>query len=225
MENATAIIVAAGSSRRMGFDKLAADLEGMPVVERSIRVLQDCPVIAGIVVVTSPDLFDSIRAIDAPKLRKVVEGGPERYLSVWNGIEAAAIDGESLLAVHDAARPLVDPADITRCAEVAAETGAASLAHRVVDTLKRSRPGETTAAESVSRDDLWGMETPQIFRREILVSSYEQIMERKELITDEVSAVQLAGHEVEFVESRSPNLKITVPADLDLARALLRFGE
>lgn len=225
MEKATAIIVAAGSSRRMGFDKLAADLDGMPVLERSIRVLQHCPAIAGIVVVTSRDRFDTVRAIDVPKLRKVVEGGAERYLSVWKGIEAAAIDGESLLAVHDAARPLIDPADIIRCAEVASETGAASLAHRVVDTLKRSLPGETTAAESVSREDLWGMETPQIFRREILVPSYERIMERRELITDEVSAVQLAGHGVQFVESRSPNPKITVPADLDLARALLRSGD
>ncbi len=76
--------------------------------------------------------------------------------------------------------------------------------------------------ESVSRDDLWGMETPQIFRREILVPAFESVLESGELVTDEVSAVQAAGHEVHLVENPYPNQKITVPSDLEFAAALLK---
>ncbi len=201
----------------MGFDKLAADLAGQSVLARSVAALEAVDAVAEIIVVTSAD---RAATLSSPKISQIVPGGAERHLSVWAGIEACADDAE-LIAVHDGARPLVAPSAIEACAAVAAEHGAASLAHRVVDTLKRTAPGSQIAAESVSRDDLWAMQTPQIFRREVLIEAYQKVLSSDELVTDEVSAIQSNGGEVHLVENTTPNLKITVPEDLAMAERVL----
>jgi 2-C-methyl-D-erythritol 4-phosphate cytidylyltransferase len=214
----SAIIVAAGSSRRMGFDKLSTDLCGQPVIAHSIKAFESCALVSEIIVVTSPERFDLIAQYQTPKVTQIVAGGAERHFSVWNGLEKAS-PALPLIAVHDGARPLITSAAISQCAEIARATGAATLAHRIVDTLKRATPGGTIAAESVSRTDLWAMETPQIFHREILLGAYQHILATGELVTDEVSAVQALGTEVHLVENHQPNLKITVAADLAQAQA------
>ena len=136
----SAIIVAAGSSRRMGFDKLEADLCGESVLIRSIQAFQVCPEVVEIRVVTSPDKFVTVEAavkrLGISKFVESIAGGAERYLSVHAGLERVSDDCD-LVAVHDGARPLVRPGAIAQCAAVAMEFGAATLAHRVVDTLKR----------------------------------------------------------------------------------------
>lgn len=214
------IIVAAGGSRRMGFDKLSADLGGTPVIARTLSAFDRCDAVSEIIVVTSKDRFDFIRQLGISKLATITEGGAERHLSVWNGIAETSAE-YPLIAVHDGARPLVSPRMIEKCAATALEMGAATLAHRVVDTLKRSSKNGLEVAESVSRDDLWAMETPQIFQRDILTNAYHQVIENNSLVTDEVSAVQAAGDPVYFVENTEPNLKITVAGDLDLAKAFI----
>ena len=150
----------------------------------------------------------------------MIEGGAERHLSVHAGLSRVA--GEiDLVAVHDGARPLVSARAISLCASAAAETGAATLAHRVADTLKRGNDrGEVDGA--VSRDNLWGMETPQIFKLELLHEAYETVIERGDLVTDEVSALEAVGHPIKLVENPDPNLKITVPGDLVVAEAAFR---
>lgn len=221
----TAILVAAGSSRRMGFDKLAAELAGESVLNRSLLAFEHCPIIAEIRVVTSPDKIDAIAAdatrLDVSKFIEAIPGGAERHLSVAEGL--ARLDGDpALVAVHDAARPLVSSSAIIRCAEAAAATGAATLARRVADTLKRGDQAGHHVVGSVSRGDLWAMETPQIFRLELLREAYAAIAAKGEAVTDEVSAVEALGHPVRLVENPEPNFKITVPADLAVAEALLR---
>ena len=220
----SAIIVAAGSSRRMGFDKLEALLCGESVLTRSLTAFQNCPDVSEIIVVTSPAKMEAVRnAVDRLKLSKfagAVEGGAERHLSVHAGLEQMNSDCD-LVAVHDAARPLVSPNAISQCAAAAADSGAASLAHRIADTLKRANAsGEVS--QSVSRDDLWAMETPQIFRVALLREAYRAVLERGDTVTDEVSALEVIGHPVKLVENAEPNFKITVPADLALAEALLK---
>jgi 2-C-methyl-D-erythritol 4-phosphate cytidylyltransferase len=218
------ILVAAGSSRRMGFDKLAADLAGESVLVRSLLAFEACPEVAEIRVVTNPEKFDEVaeaaRRLGLSKFVEVVEGGAERHLSVHAGLERVGADCD-LVAVHDAARPLVTPAAISRCVSVAAAHGAATLAHRVTDTLKRGNTaGEVI--EPVSREDLWAMETPQIFSAELLREAYAGVLARGEIVTDEVSAVTALGRAVKLVENTEPNLKITVPGDLAVAVAILR---
>ncbi len=220
----SAIIVAAGSSRRMGFDKLDADLCGESVLTRSLQAFEACPEVVEICVVTTLEKIESIRKVgeenNISKFSGVIQGGAERHLSVARGLDQVAANAE-LVAIHDGARPLVTPSSILRCAEVAEETGAASLAHPVVDTLKRSNEkGEV--AESVSRDQLWAMETPQIFHASLIRRAYQYVIENKLLVTDEVSALEAIGETVSLVQNDEPNGKITVAEDLRIARAIWR---
>lgn len=220
----SAILVAAGSSRRMGFDKLAADLLGQSVLMRSFLALEACPEISEILVVTSPDRIEEIRQEaergGLKKLREVIPGGAERYQSVHVGLSRLG-DETDLVAVHDAARPLVTSTAITRCITAAADTGAAALAHRIVDTLKRA-DSSGIVSQAVNRENLWAMETPQVFSLTLLKEAYVTLITRGRAATDEVSVVAELGHPVQLVENQAPNPKITLPGDLELARVLLQ---
>ena len=114
-----AILVAAGSSRRMGFDKLTADLAGKPVAAYSLLAFEQCPSVRRIIVVTREDRLTEFeemgKAFQISKLRKVVPGGTERHLSVWSGIQAGNPEKDDYVAVHDVARPLITPAAIEAC--------------------------------------------------------------------------------------------------------------
>lgn len=225
--NISAIIVAAGSSRRMGFDKLEADLCGESVLARSMMAFQECSDVSEIRIVTSlekiPSVTESARRLNLTKFVEAIEGGAERHLSVSAGLQE--VTGEfDLVAVHDGARPLVTPAAISRCASLAAGYGAASLAHRVADTLKRGNE-KAEVSGSVSRENLWAMETPQIFHTSLLKEAYSAVIERGELVTDEVSAIEALGRTVRLVENPEPNHKITVPGDLVVAEAIIRNRE
>lgn len=219
-----AVIVAGGSSRRMGFNKLTADLEGRAVLGWSVSAFNDCPAIDAIVLVCSAgaraELETIARAVAPTKLKAVVAGGAHRHLSVAEGLEAVAPDA-AMIAVHDAARPLVECAMIQRCLETAHNTGAAACARRVNDTLKRIND-EGFIIESVDRSHLWAVETPQIFRAELLRHAYAEVIATGGYVSDETSAVQAAGAPVALVETPEWNGKITYPADLELAQLILR---
>lgn len=209
-----AIIVAAGSSRRMGFDKLAALIDGNPVLWHSVRAFSSNSSITQVVVVTPPERFDWLSDL-GEKLHRA-DGGKERPDSVNAGLAALNPD-ITHVAIHDGARPLVSPQSITATFEAAQKTGAAALARRVTETLKRSSP-EGITTESVSRENLWIMETPQIFSRVLIKQAYQQVANGDAQITDEVSALQLLGQGTTLVENAHPNPKITVQADLDALR-------
>jgi 2-C-methyl-D-erythritol 4-phosphate cytidylyltransferase len=149
-----------------------------------------------------------------------VDGGADRQDSVVSGLAALAAQTD-LVAVHDGARPLVSPADIDRCVAAAVEFRAAALARRVTETVKRSDAADFSAG-AVSRENLWFMETPQVFEIPLLLEAYEAVAAQGLAVTDEVSAMEAIGVQVKFIESIYPNLKITTPADLALAEALLR---
>jgi len=209
-----AIIVASGSSRRMGFDKLAALIDGNPILWHSVRAFSSNSSITQVVVVTPPERFEWLSDL-GEKLHRV-DGGKERSDSVNAGLAALNSD-ITHVAIHDGARPLVSPQNITATFEAAQKTGAAALARRVTETLKRSSP-EGVTIESVSREDLWIMETPQIFSRVLIKQAYQQVATGDAQITDEVSALQLLGQGTTLVENTYPNPKITVQADLDALR-------
>ncbi|MES2469847.1 MAG: 2-C-methyl-D-erythritol 4-phosphate cytidylyltransferase [Verrucomicrobiota bacterium] len=219
----SAIIVAAGSGTRMGFDKLLASLGGAPVILHTLRAFQTCPEVDEIVVVASPDRQEVIQRLadDAglTKLRAFVPGGAERHLSVWAGIQAVAAECD-YVAVHDGARPLIHPSQISRCLAKARETGAAASARPVSETLKRA-DGSGRVCGSVDRAGLWIMETPQVFARPLLIDAYEAVLREGVLVTDEVSALERLGHPVWLVDNPTPNPKITWPPDLAVAERLL----
>ncbi len=207
----------------MGFDKLSAPLAGQPVLWHSLRAFSACPEIGHLIVVTSADRMDAIRemadTLPEGKPLDLVEGGAERHLSVWNGLQTLP-DATKYVAIHDGARPLITVQAIELCLAAAREHGAASLAHRVADTLKRA-DAEGCVTGSVDRAGLWAMETPQTFRRHLILRAYEKVLAENLHVTDEVSTLQLLGEPVHLVENPTPNLKITFPQDLDTATALL----
>lgn len=214
-----AVIVAAGSSRRAGFDKLAALLDGVPVLRRSVDAFVEAGA-AAVVVVCPPSRWEETglasAAFPIPVLR--VDGGAERQDSVAAGL-AALPEGTRMVAVHDGARPLVTPTGIRACLAAAEDTGAAACAHPIVDTLKRADARGYSLPEPVSREHLWGMETPQIFSLALLQRAYAHVAEQGLVVTDEVSAVESVGIPTRLVQVGA-NLKITLPGDLELAELI-----
>lgn len=214
-----AIIVASGSSRRMGFDKLAAKLNGRPVLRASVEAFMASPRIDRVVVVCPQDRFEALLAGDFPKPIRRVDGGAERQDSVAAGLQA--VEDSPLVAVHDGARPLITVEAIESCIAAADEHGAASLARPISETIKRA-DAEGFSSEGVARENLWHTETPQIFRTDLLRKAYDHVRKNNLVVTDEVSAVEALGIPTKLVASGSPNLKITHSADLALAEALSR---
>jgi 2-C-methyl-D-erythritol 4-phosphate cytidylyltransferase len=226
-----AMIVAAGASRRMGFDKLAAELAGVSVLRRTVEAFLAAESISEVVLVCGEsrmaDLgFESqegnVAVVFHPqcptKPIRRVDGGAERQDSVAAGLAMISSD---FVAVHDGARPLIQLEEIHRCVAAALEHRAAALARRVTETLKRSDPEDFTT-EAVSRERLWFMETPQVFEVALLQKAYAAVTGCGLTVTDEVSALEAIGVHVKLVESRHPNIKITTAADLALAEAILR---
>ena len=219
----TAIIVAGGSSRRMGVDKTFALLAGLPAIAHSIRAFNAAECVSEIVVVGREDCLEELRVLvrqnGFAKVRQVIAGGVHRQDSVRAGLDALA-DGCLHVAVHDAARPLVTASQIETVFAAAKLHGAASLAAPVSDTLKRA-DDDGFACESLDRERVFAMQTPQIFSRALLLSAYDQVAADEIAITDEVSALQHVGRKVMLVPADDVNLKVTFPADLALAELVL----
>jgi 2-C-methyl-D-erythritol 4-phosphate cytidylyltransferase len=221
----SAIIVAAGSSQRMGFDKLLSLIGDKPVVACSIERFEQCEAIDEVILVVHRDRRAEFqRIVDELKFAKVtrvVDGGSERYLSVWNGIGQLS-EACEIVAVHDAARPLVSSELIGRVVSLAKECGAVSLAAPIVETIKRADPKQNVTG-SVDRTGLWAMQTPQVFRFDWLFDACKRIVDSGRSVTDEVSALQEAGYPVRLLLNTDWNIKITFPRDLDLANKMIKL--
>ena len=226
MENQTVraagLIVAAGGSRRMGFDKITAPLAGRPLVAWSLAAFEACDDIGPCVLVCAESRLDEYRALAAPykKFRLIVPGGVERADSVMNGLRALGSNGLTLVAVHDAARPLVTPLMISQVVAAAAEWGAAVAAEPVSDSLHRAA-GAGHLVETVSRENLWAMQTPQVAGLSALRDALESARSSRQGVTDEVSALIHAGIRPRSVFLGNLNFKVTFPRDLPLAEAVL----
>ena len=216
----SAVLVAAGSSTRMGFDKLSFDLGGETVLHRSIRAFDQCPQIGEIVLVAGKNrAFVEQQAVGCTKPVQIVAGGATRAESAKNGVLAA--HGE-LVAVHDAARPFVSPAVIAAVLEAAARCGAAAPAVPVKDTIKQAVPGDgKTVPEAClvhstpDRSTLYAVQTPQCFdRTQYLAALQELDAEKAWLVTDDCSLFELTGRSVQLTQGDYANLKITTREDL-----------
>ena len=216
----TAIVVAAGASRRMGFDKLSYRLpDGRTVLETSCAALAAHPAITQLVLVCGGNRA-ACEAIAAacPKPCAVVQGGATRADSVRNGLAAAT--GE-LVAIHDAARPFVSESVITAALTAAAETGAAAPAVPVKDTVKVADP-LGRVLDTPDRATLYAVQTPQVFDRDLLAAALQNAKTQGIAVTDDCSAVEALGMPVQLTDGDEENLKITTPLDLELAALILR---
>ena len=216
----SAVVPAAGSSTRMGQDKLLLPLGEQPVLLHTLRALELCPYITEIVVVTREELIVPIgqlcRDAALEKVRKVIVGGATRSHSVLAGLEELSPDAE-LAAIHDGARPLVSQAVLEAVIRRASECGAAAPAVPVKDTVKMA--DEAGLVESTPpREKLFAMQTPQCFDRAAYLA-----LAGDETVTDDCQLFEQAGRPVQLVAGEYENYKITTPDDLKGEKAM-RIG-
>lgn len=219
-----AVIVAAGSARRMGgVDKIMAELEGEPLILRTVRAFQETVVIGEIVIVTRPDLIvpisDLCQRAGLHKVSLVVAGGETRQASVSQGL-GSLTKGTQLAAIADGARPLVSPQLIDRVVRAANTFGAAAPALPVKDTVKEAAEG--FVVRTPDRETLRAIQTPQVFDYDLLRGALEKAERDKAQVTDDCSAVERLGMNVKLVEGEERNFKVTTQLDLLLARAMLQ---
>jgi len=220
----TAIVLAAGRSRRMGGDinKQFRELLGKPILWYSLAVFEQCAAVDAVVVVRRPDCAKQAEQLarDFKKIIALTDGGVERQNSVWNGLGKCPSDTE-IVAVHDGARPLVTPELIEATIQSAREHGTGIAATKIVDTIKEADK-QRTILRTVDRTKLWAVQTPQTARCELLRRAYAKVLEQGIIVTDEAAAVERLGERVKLVDTPFLNLKITMPSDLAIAEALLR---
>lgn len=220
----SAIIVAGGSSQRMGFDKLFAEIAGEPVIAHSIRAFERATAVSEILIVAREQRHDEITKISSrggfKKIRAILPGGERRQDSVRAGLDRVDRN-TNYVAVHDAARPLITPEQIERTFERCRVHGSATLAQPVNDTLKRA-DADLLVVGLVDRHQLYAMQTPQIFERKLIEDAYRSLYAENASVTDEVSAVERLGHKIALIVNNDFNFKITYPRDLPVADFILR---
>ena len=198
----------------------------VPVVVHTLRALENCPYIHEIVVVTREDLLVPVSKLCAEylleKVCKVVVGGATRAESVYKGIREVS-ERAKLIAIQDGARPLVSQDVLREVILTAGKCGAAAPAIPVKDTIKRAENGVVT--ETPERAKLFAVQTPQVFEADLIRAALYKAVEENLPITDDCSAVELLGMKVTLTQGADDNIKITTPADLVLAEALLAWRD
>ena len=221
MTSASAVIVAAGRSSRMGgVDKTFAPLLGVPLIARTVERFEASPLIGEIALVLAAESVERGRELAASrgwsKLTQICVGGQRRQDSVYNGL--LGLSPCDLVLVHDGARPCLDAATLERGIRAAAEHGAAVAGTPVKDTIKRVSP-ELVVQETPERARLWAAQTPQVFRYGLLLEAHRRC---EGDFTDDAAMVEGVGYPVRMFEGTYENIKVTTVGDLVVAEAFLR---
>jgi len=241
MPQAAAILAAAGAGVRFREEpastpaaasaptvpKTFLPLAGRPLWSHGAQTLHDCEAVSAIVVVTPSEWVDEVRVtcrgLGLTKVGQVVAGGRRRQDSVGNALRALSAVPPELVAVHDGARPLASADLLARCIASAGERGSGVAALPVTDTLKRADE-EGRVQATLDRRMLWAMQTPQVFPFADLLAAHEAAARDGADVTDDAALMERAGRSVWLVRGEATNLKITTPADLQLAERLLAAG-
>lgn len=222
------LIAAAGMSNRMGgrVNKQFINLNNKPVLVHTIEKFQDSKLIDEIIIIAKEDEVEYckkhiVRKYNFDKVTKVIRGGKERQDSVYNGL--MAMDNRTNIIVsHDGARPFVTEKIIRESIEEAKKVGAAVVGVPVTDTVKMLRDEDGSCIDyTPKRSLLWAAQTPQVFRKEILIEAYEKALNDDVLGTDDSYLVERIGHKVSMVEGSYSNIKLTTPEDIILAESLI----
>jgi 2-C-methyl-D-erythritol 4-phosphate cytidylyltransferase len=223
---ASAIIVAAGIGVRLGSGgpKAFVEIGGRSMLWYSLDAIRQIASV-GEVVIAVPKGFENAARAEAAAAglgvpAKITPGGVERQDSVRIALGLTSSEGE-LVIVHDAARPLAAPAIFEACIAAAARAGGAIAAIPVADTLKRVGDNNSAIAATVARTGLWQAQTPQAFRRDVLIAAHRRAIDEGIVATDDADLVERTGVRVEVVEASTANIKITTPSDLAIAEALI----
>lgn len=220
----SAIVVAAGSSSRMqGVNKLFEELDGIPVLAHTLMAVNACEFVDEIIVATRADDVGRVAALMSSygirKISRIIPGGASRGESVTLALRECSRDAE-LVAVHDGARPLITPELFERAIRCAMRTRACVVAVPVKDTIKQVTP-EGIVAQTLPRETLYAVQTPQVFETVLLKAAYEKAAEDNLSYTDDASVVEALGKHVYICEGDYMNIKITEPSDLVTAAQYL----
>jgi 2-C-methyl-D-erythritol 4-phosphate cytidylyltransferase len=221
----SAIIVAAGLGKRLktAVSKPLVRIGKWPVIIYSLKVLEKHPAIDEIIVVANAKNRQAITRLikdqSFKKVKQVVLGGARRQDSVYNGLKAVS-PKSSWVLIHDSARPFVEAQMITKVARAAKKTGAAIAAVKPKATIKSCRPGGNLVKETLDRDNLWEIQTPQVFKKDLILKAYKEYA--KDKVTDDASLAERLGADVLIVQGSYRNIKITTVEDLVLAGLIAR---
>jgi 2-C-methyl-D-erythritol 4-phosphate cytidylyltransferase len=226
-EPLSAVVVAAGRSQRMGFDKLLTPLGGRPLLLHTLERLLKTELPSEIVLVVRPGSEAEMQAVVAPLNTqgqiRLVPGGAQRQDSVQAGLKAVSATSDFVM-VHDAARPFVTRELVDVVLAAAKLSDAAVCGAPCSDSLKEvGEDGLVT--QTIDRSKLWTVQTPQIFRTSLLREAYASALATGETFTDDTAVVEKMGHPVRIVLYNGINLKVTTPADWKLAEAFLRLDD
>lgn len=219
------IVAAGGSSRRMGdgMNKLFLEIDGVPVIARTLLSLEQSQYIDEIIVSAREedmlDISDLAGAFGIRKLKTIVKGGAVRAASVKAALSSVS-QGCDFVAVHDGARPLTDEDTIARVVSAAVLHGAAACGVRPKCTIKQEDK-DGFIAQTVDRSKLYEMQTPQVFTKSLLCSAYDVDEDRLRTVTDDCALVEQLGTKIKITQGSYRNIKITTPEDIAVAEGLL----
>ncbi len=219
------IIPAAGIGKRMGNATVAKqfiEIGGKPILAHTIQKFQDADIIDSICICAAPDMLDFVRhkivnEYSLTKVVRIVLGGKERQDSVYEGLKKSVGD---MILVHDAVRPFIAESQINSLVMACDQFGAAALGVRPKDTIKMETD-DGFIMQTLSRDQLWSIQTPQAFESQILRTAFESAIEDKFFGTDECMLVERIGKKIRIVEGVYSNIKITTSEDMISARQFL----
>ncbi|MDO4430997.1 MAG: 2-C-methyl-D-erythritol 4-phosphate cytidylyltransferase [Lonepinella koalarum] len=217
-----AVVPAAGIGARMQADKPKQYLtiQGTTILEHTLSVLLSYKPISQIILAVAPNdpYLAQLPLLNSPKIR-LVEGGETRANSVLNGLKVIEEPGQTWVLVHDAARPCLTQGDLDKLLKIQDENGAI-LASPAIDTIKKADKNQQIK-ETQDRNFIWLAQTPQFFKTDLLIHALTQAAAQGYSVTDEASAMELAGFRPHLVSGRSDNIKVTRPEDLALAEFYL----
>lgn len=224
----TALIAAAGMGNRMQskVNKPYISLKDRPVLAWTIEKFEKSSLIDEIIIIAQKDEIDYcieevVNKYNFKKVTKVIEGGKERQDSVYKGILALNEKTDIVLS-HDGARPFVSIDLIEKTIKEIESNDGAILGVPVTDTIKEVKKSTTVVKETPIRSRLWAAQTPQTFKKDVLIKAYEKAIKDNFLGTDDSSLVERIGGEVSIVEGSYSNIKLTTPEDLILAKSLIK---
>lgn len=234
-KDCTAIVLSAGQGKRMGtsVQKQYIELQGKPIIYYTLSVFQKSEIIDDIILVVGKDQLkyvqeEIVRKYHFTKVKTVVEGGHERYASVWQGLKAREYDKyyeniqDGYVFIHDGARPFVDEEMLERAYDTVRKYKACVAGVPSKDTIKLINE-EQFAVTTPEREYVWAVQTPQVFEKTLIFEAYARLMEEECVhVTDDAMVVeQMMRLPVKLFEGSYENIKITTPEDLDIARIFL----
>lgn len=232
-DRCTAVVLAAGAGKRMqaGVAKQYLLLNERPVLWYALHAFQESPVIHEIVLVVGQGEIpycrkEIVEKYHFDKVSSVIEGGAERYLSVWNALQEIKIEEEHYIFIHDGARPFVSQELILLARETVKQEGACVAGMPVKDTIKIT-DDSGYALTTPERSQLWAVQTPQVFAAPLIYQAYELMIDKLQkenlVVTDDAMAVEtMLGKKVKLIPGGYENIKLTTPEDLITAEAFLR---